>query len=70
MVQASAKPITLEEFLRLPETTPASEYVDGAILQKPMPQCEHSTRFLVGYLSSDTRAKASTEDNEIRDKLL
>ncbi|NJM48622.1 MAG: Uma2 family endonuclease [Alkalinema sp. RU_4_3] len=43
MVQAIAKPIGLEEFLQLPETKPASEYIDGQILQKPMPQGEHST---------------------------
>ncbi|MGB5631332.1 MAG: Uma2 family endonuclease [Waterburya sp.] len=33
---------TLEEFLELPETKPASEYVNGEIEQKPMPQGEHS----------------------------
>ncbi|MCU0540618.1 MAG: Uma2 family endonuclease [Oscillatoriaceae cyanobacterium Prado104] len=32
----------LEEFLKLPETEPASEFVDGEIIQKPMPQGEHS----------------------------
>ena len=37
-----AKPITLDEFLQLPETEPASEYIDGQIHQKPMPQGEHS----------------------------
>jgi Uma2 family endonuclease len=42
MVQAPAKPISLEEFLELPETKPASEYIDGKIIQKPMPQGEHS----------------------------
>jgi Uma2 family endonuclease len=36
------KSITLEEFLQLPETKPASEYIDGKIHQKPMPQGEHS----------------------------
>lgn len=36
------KPITLEKFLQLPETEPASEYIDGQIYQKPMPQGEHS----------------------------
>ncbi len=36
------KPITLDEFLQLPETEPASEYIDGQINQKPMPQGEHS----------------------------
>lgn len=41
--QALAEPLTLEQFLVLPETKPASEYIDGQILQKPMPQGEHST---------------------------
>ncbi|MGB7444311.1 MAG: Uma2 family endonuclease, partial [Coleofasciculaceae cyanobacterium] len=35
--------LTLVEFLELPETKPASEYIDGKIYQKPMPQGEHST---------------------------
>ncbi|BAZ08674.1 hypothetical protein NIES4071_04790 [Calothrix sp. NIES-4071] len=39
---AIAKPITLDEFLQLPETEPASIYIDGQIYQKPMPQGEHS----------------------------
>ncbi|MEM6254692.1 MAG: Uma2 family endonuclease [Cyanobacteria bacterium P01_D01_bin.156] len=43
MVQAPTKPITLEAFLALPETKPASEYIDGYISQKPMPQGKHST---------------------------
>lgn len=42
MVQTPTKPLTLEEFLCLPETEPASEYIDGHIIQKPMPQGEHS----------------------------
>ena len=42
MVQTPAKPLSLEEFLKLPETEPASEYIDGQIIQKPMPQGEHS----------------------------
>jgi len=42
MVQTPNKTITLEEFLKLPETKPASEYVDGEIIQKPMPQGKHS----------------------------
>lgn len=41
MVQVSAK-ITLEEFLKLPETKPASEYINGQVIQKPMPQGKHS----------------------------
>jgi Uma2 family endonuclease len=42
MVQIPSKSITLDEFLRLPETEPAGEYIDGRIIQKPMPQGEHS----------------------------
>ena len=42
MVQNPAKTLTLDEFLKLPETEPASEYINGLILQKPMPQGEHS----------------------------
>ncbi|MCC3436998.1 Uma2 family endonuclease [Microcoleus sp. PH2017_05_CCC_O_A] len=34
--------ITLEEFLKLPETKPASEYIEGEIIQKPMPKTKHS----------------------------
>jgi Uma2 family endonuclease len=33
---------TLYEFLELPETKPASEYINGCIYQKPMPQGKHS----------------------------
>jgi Uma2 family endonuclease len=42
MTSTSTKPITLEEFLQLPETKPASEYIEGAIIQKPMPKGKHS----------------------------
>jgi Uma2 family endonuclease len=42
MVQTPTRPLTLEEFLGLPETEPASEYINGQIIQKPMPQGEHS----------------------------
>lgn len=43
MVQIPSKSLTLEEFLKLPETEPASEYIEGEIIQKPMPQGKHST---------------------------
>ncbi|MEB3887113.1 Uma2 family endonuclease [Lyngbya sp. CCY1209] len=43
MVQTQTRSLTLAEFLELPETKPASEYVNGKIIQKPMPQGEHST---------------------------
>lgn len=42
MVQTPPKQITLEAFLNLPETKPASEYLQGKIIQKPMPQGKHS----------------------------
>jgi Uma2 family endonuclease len=34
--------MSLAEFLALPETKPASEYIDGEIYQKSMPQLKHS----------------------------
>ena len=42
MVQAPSKFLTLEEFLQQPETKPASEYLDGRIVQKPMQKAAHS----------------------------
>jgi Uma2 family endonuclease len=42
MVQAPTKTLTLEEFLAMPETKPASEFINGQIYQKPMPQGKHS----------------------------
>jgi len=42
MVVAAKLTISLAEFLQLPETKPASEYIDGKIYQKPMPQGKHS----------------------------
>lgn len=50
MVQASSQPLTLEEFLTLPETKPASEFINGRIIQKPMPKTRHSR--LQGKLTS------------------
>ena len=42
MVQTKPKPLTLSEFLQLPETKPASEFINGNIIQKPMPKGRHS----------------------------
>lgn len=43
MIATQTKPITLEQFLALLETKPASEYMAaGKIVQKPMPQRKHS----------------------------
>ncbi|MEA5580485.1 Uma2 family endonuclease [Nodularia harveyana UHCC-0300] len=43
MIKTPTRQITLAEFLQLPETEPASEYINGEIIQKPMPQGKHST---------------------------
>ena len=67
MVQTPEKTLTLEEFLVLPETKPASEYIDGKIIQKPMPQGKHSTiqgelvNFINGNLKAQKIARAYPE---------
>ena len=43
MTIAQQNKVSLQQFLALPETKPASEYIDGQIHQKPMPQFQHST---------------------------
>ncbi|NJK60629.1 MAG: Uma2 family endonuclease [Oscillatoriales cyanobacterium SM2_1_8] len=59
--------LTLTEFLQLPETKPASEYIDGQILPKPTPQGKHSTlqgelvAFLNGQLKPLRLARAFPE---------
>ncbi|AMA08855.1 MULTISPECIES: Uma2 family endonuclease [unclassified Picosynechococcus] len=42
MVDTLAQRLTLQAFLQQPETTPASEYIDGEVIQKPMPKGRHS----------------------------
>lgn len=42
MTQTINQSLSLSEFLSLPETKPASEYIDGKIYQKPMSQGDHS----------------------------
>jgi Uma2 family endonuclease len=67
MVQTPAPPLTLTHFLTLPETKPASELIDGKIIQKPMPQGEHSTiqtelaTAINSYLKPPRIARAYTE---------
>ncbi|MBP0019074.1 MAG: Uma2 family endonuclease [Cyanobacteria bacterium SBLK] len=55
MVRAPIQTITPEAFLNLPETQPASEYINGEILQKSMPQGKHSK----------IQAKLVTEINQL-----
>ncbi|MBE9116819.1 Uma2 family endonuclease [Lusitaniella coriacea LEGE 07157] len=42
MTAALPIPLTLEEFLKLPETQPPSEFINGKVNQKSMPQGKHS----------------------------
>ncbi|MEL6604702.1 MAG: Uma2 family endonuclease [Cyanobacteria bacterium J06614_10] len=42
MVQAPVEKLSLEAFLAMPETKPASEYIDGEVVQKPKPKPKHS----------------------------
>lgn len=43
MTQAITYPkVSLAEFLTMPETKPASEYINGEVIQKPMPKGKHS----------------------------
>ena len=59
--------LTLEAFLAMPETKPASEFIDGKISQKPMPQGKHSavqSEFVPtvnGKLRSEKIARAFSE---------
>ena len=59
MTATAIKPITLEEFLELSETKPASEFIDGQIIQKPMPQGEHS--LLQGALCESVNQVAKSQ---------
>ena len=61
MVQTPIEPVLLADFIVLPETTPASEFINGQIIQKPIPQGQHST--LQGALT--TRINAATQLQEI-----
>lgn len=53
--------LTLEDFLKVKETKPASEFINGKIHQKPMPQCQHS--FIQGKLCETINRV--TETNKI-----
>jgi Uma2 family endonuclease len=39
---STAATLILEEFFKLPETKPSLEYINGQVIQKPMPQGKHS----------------------------
>ncbi|MEA5621055.1 Uma2 family endonuclease [Cronbergia sp. UHCC 0137] len=42
MTTVITQSLSLEEFLKLPETKPVSEYINGNIILKPMPKGKHS----------------------------
>jgi Uma2 family endonuclease len=42
VISNQVKTLSLSEFLTLPETKPANEYLDEEIIQKPMPKGRHS----------------------------
>jgi Uma2 family endonuclease len=42
MTTSSLEQRSLSEFLQLPETQPATEFINGELIQKPMPQGKHS----------------------------
>ncbi len=54
MVQTPSKSLTLEDFLQQPDTKPASEYIDGQVIQKPMPKADHSV--IQGDLTTEINA--------------
>lgn len=49
MATAGQEELSLQEFLSLPEEKPVLEYVEGKVVQKPMPKARHS--WLQGMLS-------------------
>jgi len=63
MVQVPPKPLTLEAFLKLPETKPASEYIDREMIQKPIPQGKHSLlqRELSFVLTANFRSEPTAQ---------
>ena len=66
---ATSAKLTLEEFLALPETEPASELVDGSVVQKTMPTLDHGIiqRLLSFVLTLHLRAHPVGEaGSEIR----
>jgi Uma2 family endonuclease len=51
--------LTLDEFLEMPETKPASEFWDGQVRQKPMPMTKHSA--LQGEMTERMNGTAKTK---------
>ncbi len=62
MVQVSSKILTLAEFLELLETKPATEYINGQIIQKPIP---HLRSLQIGQLKYCLLIKAKQKSPKI-----
>jgi Uma2 family endonuclease len=60
--------LTIEDFLKLPqiEESPAWEYVDGVVMQKPMPKTRHSILQKRMLTEVDRQSKAYTALPELR----
>jgi len=67
MAAPTAARMTLDEFLALPETKPYREFVRGEVIEKPMPNSDHSAlvfeliRLLGNYLQEHHEGRGSTE---------
>ncbi|WP_024545775.1 Uma2 family endonuclease [Picosynechococcus sp. NKBG15041c] len=61
MTALTSPEISLQDFLARLETKPASEYINGAIYQKPMPKGKHSRL----QLKLCNQINATTEANQI-----
>src|SRR3712207_2593373 len=63
----TAERLTLEQFLCLPDTEPASEFAHGEVYQKPMPGRKHAktqvylAATLTDYLEAHPLGEAGTE---------
>jgi Uma2 family endonuclease len=60
-MSSTQQTLSLDEFLQLPETKPACEYVDGQVVQKVSPKARHS-RLQAAFLR---RIAELTESNRI-----
>lgn len=64
-----SKPLTLEEFLRLPEEEPSLEFLDGVVTQKVSPKGKHSalqTDFAEHLNRIGRKGKVARAFNELR----
>jgi Uma2 family endonuclease len=69
VVSITTRPLSLEEFLKQPETKPAREYVNGQIYQKSMPQGKHSivqTRLSAAVNQAAVSARLAHAFTELR----